>query len=103
MKPTIGNYVACGLLAVIILIFLPVILLPLLLLVIIQALTGRRMVYWSRFRPMGPRPQEPENDPAPGDAAREVRASEAVIDAEVIDLPDEPPAAPPRLEKRGDR
>ena len=65
------------------------ILLPLLLVLFIQMLTGRRIVYMNRFRPgAGMHPRPPEADPEP---EREVRASEAVIDAEVVDLPDEPP------------
>ena len=59
MSRSIGNYITCGILAFVFILFLPVILLPLLLVLFIQMLTGRRIVYMNRFRPgagMHPRP-----------------------------------------------
>jgi|GEM_PF-7055166 len=94
MNRDIGNLIGCFFLALIALVALPVILL----LLVVQVLTGRRVAYMNRFRAKA-RPPQPERDPEP---EREVRASEAIIDAEVIDLPDEPPPEPTRLEERND-
>ncbi len=94
MNRDIGNLIGCFFLALIALISLPVILL----LLVIQVLTGRRVVYMNRFRAKGRTP-EPECDPEP-EPARTVRASEEIIDVEVVDLPDDPPAEPPRIEER---
>jgi len=95
MNRDFGNLVGCFLLMLIALVSLPVILL----LLVFQVLTGRRVVYMNRFRSKG-HPAAPECDPEPG-PARNVRAGEEIIDVEVVDLPDEPPAEPPRLEGRG--
>jgi len=94
MNRDIGNLIGCFFLALIALISLPVILL----LLLIQVLTGHRVVYLNRFRAKG-RPPEPERDPE-SEPAHAVRASEEIIDVEVIDLPDDPPEKPPRIEER---
>lgn len=94
MNRDIGNLIGCLLLALLALITLPVILL----LLVFQILTGRRVVYMNRFRPKG-NPSGPERDPEP-QPSRPMRASEEIIDVEVVDLPDSPASEPPRLEKR---
>ena len=98
MNRDFGNLIGCFLLALIALIFLPVILL----LLVIQVLTGRRVAYMNRFRS---KPPTPDPDPTPGpdsDPMREVRASEEIIDVEVVDLPDDPPEEPSRLKQHDD-
>ncbi len=97
MNRDIGNLIGCFFLALIALISLPVILL----LLVIQVLTGRRVVYMNRFRRAKGRPPEPGSDPDP-EPVRPMRASEEIIDVEVVDLPDDPPEEPPRIEERGD-
>jgi len=94
MNRDIGNLIGCLLLALIALVSLPVILL----LLVVQVLTGHRVAYMNRFRAKVRTP-EPQRDPEP---QHEMRACEEIIDAEVVDLPDEPPAEPSRLEKRDD-
>ena len=88
MSRDFGNYVTCGILAVLFILFLPVVLLLIVVLAIVQLLTGRRLIRMNRWYQ---RQAEPE-PPAQEELEREVRASEAIIDAEVVDLPDEPPA-----------
>ena len=95
MSRDFGNYVTCGILAVLFIILavlfilcLPVLVLLIAVVAIVQLLTGRRVIRMNRWYQ---RQAEPE-PPAPDEPEQEVRASEAVIDAEVVDLPDEPPA-----------
>ena len=88
MSRDFGNYVTCGILAVLFVLFLPVVLLLVAVVAVVQLLTGRRVIRMNRWYQ---RQAEPE-PPAQEELEREVRASEAIIDAEVVDLPDEPPA-----------
>ncbi len=90
MNRGIGTYITCTLFGLLLLLLLPLVLILLLVLGVIQMITGRKLFYMSRFRPMGRR-REPEEDPAAEEDV-EIRASEAIIDAEIVDLPDEPPA-----------
>jgi len=101
MNRSPGGYIGCCLLLLVVLIFLPVIAVPLLLLFFFQALTGRRMVFMNTFRSAEPPPSEPEPD-SNADENRDVPASEAVIDVEAVDLPDEPPPPPPTLSDSGE-
>ena len=87
MSRDFGNYITCGILAVLFLLSLPVILLLIVFVAIVQLLTGRRVIRMNRWYQ---RQTEPE-PPVPDEPEQEVRASEAVIDAEFVELPDEPP------------
>ncbi|MBS1370533.1 MAG: hypothetical protein HPZ91_11315 [Lentisphaeria bacterium] len=95
MSRDIGNYITCGVLAVLFTLFLPFVLLLIVVLAVVQLLTGRKVIRMNRWYQRQAEPPPPEEDPE-----REVRASEAIIDAEVVDLPDEPP---PGIENNGRR
>ncbi|MDR0933337.1 MAG: hypothetical protein LBM70_10025 [Victivallales bacterium] len=88
MNRTPLGCLACGLLFIV---ALPVILPVLLVLLLIQLLTGQALIRMDNWRPwqtQTPSGDEPEND---------IPASEAIIDAQVVDLPD-----PPEGENRDD-
>ena len=49
MSRDFGNYVTCGILAVLFIMFLPVVLLLIVVLAIVQLLTGRRLIRMNRW------------------------------------------------------
>ena len=89
-------YIALGdLLALIVIVFLPLLILFWVAMMLLDAFFGIKMIKFHHLRPG--RPHRPEGTPAAEENAPHVPASEDVIDAEAVDLPDEPVSEENRL------
>lgn len=95
MSRDFGNYVTCGILAMLFVMFLPAVPLLIAVIAIVQLLTGRRGYREKRWHHQW---QAKPETPASDEPMPEFRASEAIIDAEVVDLPD--PKLPEAMENR---
>ena len=70
MSRDFGNYVTCGILAVLFIMFLPVVLLLIVVLAIVQLLTGRRLIRMNRWYQRQAEPEPPAQEELEREYAR---------------------------------